>query len=131
MKIQTLRGVCQTVPRSEIRSICLRCPAPRRYIRDMATRLEETAINTSPLGSSERPTRARYFVLVFLCLLSMVLYLDRVCIAKAAGDIRKDLDITKFAWGFVIGAFTLAYGLFEVPVGRWGDRFGSRGVLTR
>jgi ACS family glucarate transporter-like MFS transporter len=33
--------------------------------------------------------------------------------------------------GFVFGAFTVAYGLFEVPTGRWGDRFGSRGVLTR
>src|SRR5262249_41130208 len=33
--------------------------------------------------------------------------------------------------GVVFGAFTLAYGLFEVPTGRWGDRYGSRGVLTR
>src|SRR5438876_2106537 len=28
-------------------------------------------------------------------------------------------------------AFTVAYGLFEIPTGRWGDRYGSRGVLTR
>ena len=28
-------------------------------------------------------------------------------------------------------AFTLAYGLFEVPTGRWGDRIGGRRVLTR
>jgi MFS family permease len=33
--------------------------------------------------------------------------------------------------GVVFAAFTVAYGLFEVPTGRWGDRFGSRGVLTR
>src|SRR5437016_12759253 len=33
--------------------------------------------------------------------------------------------------GFIFGAFTVAYGLFEIPTGRWGDRFGSRGVLTR
>jgi sugar phosphate permease len=32
---------------------------------------------------------------------------------------------------FVLMAFTLAYGLFEVPAGRWGDRFGARAVLTR
>ena len=30
-----------------------------------------------------------------------------------------------------MSAFTLAYGLFEVPTGRWGDRYGSRGVLAR
>jgi MFS family permease len=28
-------------------------------------------------------------------------------------------------------AFTLAYGLFEIPTGRWGDRLGARRVLTR
>jgi MFS family permease len=28
-------------------------------------------------------------------------------------------------------AFTLAYGLLEVPTGRWGDRIGARRVLTR
>ncbi len=33
--------------------------------------------------------------------------------------------------GYALAAFMLAYGLFEVPTGRWGDRYGSRGVLTR
>jgi hypothetical protein len=27
--------------------------------------------------------------------------------------------------------FTLSYGLFEVPTGRWGNRIGARRVLTR
>jgi MFS family permease len=30
-----------------------------------------------------------------------------------------------------LGAFILAYGLFEIPTGALGDRFGRRGVLTR
>lgn len=33
--------------------------------------------------------------------------------------------------GFVFSAFTLAYGLFEIPTGAWGDRIGTRKVLTR
>src|SRR5437016_14639595 len=33
--------------------------------------------------------------------------------------------------GFIFGAFTVAYGLFEIPTGRLGDIAGSRGVLTR
>jgi MFS family permease len=33
------------------------------------------------------------------------------------------------AW--VFNAFMLAYCLFEVPAGHWGDRFGSRGVIAR
>jgi MFS family permease len=73
----------------------------------------------------------RYGVLAFLCALAFVLYIDRICISKAAPQIEADLGISHTAMGFVFGAFTLAYGLFEVPTGRWGDRYGSRHVLTR
>ncbi len=78
-----------------------------------------------------RPTRARYTVLGFLCSLALVLYLDRVCIGQALPEIERDLGLTKGQSGYACGAFLIAYGLFEVPSGRWGDRFGSRGVLAR
>ena len=32
---------------------------------------------------------------------------------------------------YVFSAFTIAYALFEIPSGAWGDRIGSRRVLTR
>src|SRR5438876_2816702 len=80
---------------------------------------------------SAQATLVRYRVLGWLCSLSFILYIDRLCISKAAPDIEKELGITHTEMGFVFGAFTVAYGLFEVPTGRWGDRFGSRGVLTR
>ncbi len=70
-------------------------------------------------------------MLAFLCTLSFVLYLDRVCIGKAVGPIRDDLGLTNTQMGYAMGAFLIAYGLFEVPTGHWGDRFGSRRVLTR
>src|SRR5438128_12671371 len=76
-------------------------------------------------------TRVRYGVLTFLCTLSFILYIDRICISKAAPSIEDELHISHTAMGFVFGAFTVAYGLFEVPTGRWGDRYGSRGVLMR
>lgn len=78
-----------------------------------------------------RPTRARYVVLFFLCSMSFVLYLDRVCIGQAVTDIKRDLGIGDGEMSYILAAFTLAYGLFEVPVGRWGDRFGARRTLTR
>jgi len=77
------------------------------------------------------PTRARYVVLAFLAALVFVLYLDRVCIARAALSMEDELGLSHAQMGYIFGAFTIAYGLFEVPTGRWGDRFGSRGVLTR
>lgn len=79
----------------------------------------------------EPPTWVRYRVLGMLSLLSFILYLDRICISQAAEDIKRDFGFSDFAMGFVFSAFTVAYGLFEVITGHWGDRYGSRGVLTR
>jgi MFS family permease len=41
------------------------------------------------------------------------------------------LHISPEAWGWVVGVFTLSYGIFEIPTGRMGDRIGARRVLTR
>src|SRR5262245_37329828 len=75
--------------------------------------------------------KVRYLVLAMLVLLSIVTYLDRISIGVAASAIQKDLDISEQAWGWVLGAFLLSYGLFEIPSGALGDRVGQRKVLTR
>lgn len=77
------------------------------------------------------PTRARLVVLSLLCLLSGILYLDRICMSAAVDSIQADLKLSNTESSYVLMAFTLAYGLFEVPTGRWGDRIGGRRVLTR
>jgi ACS family glucarate transporter-like MFS transporter len=83
------------------------------------------------LSAAERPTYARFGVLFFLCTLALVLYIDRVCIGQAEQAIRESLGLTKRQMSYVFNAFILAYCLFEVPIGHWGDRFGSRGVIAR
>jgi len=83
------------------------------------------------LRPPHRPTRARYGVLAFLCTLALLLYVDRVCIGQAAQAIQTELSLSKTQMAWIFNAFTLAYCLFEVPTGHWGDRFGSRGVITR
>jgi ACS family glucarate transporter-like MFS transporter len=82
-------------------------------------------------SAQERPTSVRYGVLFFLCTLALVLYIDRVCIGQAAKPIGEELSLSKDDMSWVMMAFTLAYCLFEVPTGHWGDRFGSRGVIAR
>ncbi|MDB5386078.1 MAG: sauU 2 [Planctomycetaceae bacterium] len=81
--------------------------------------------------TAERPTFVRYLVLLFLCTLAFIFYLDRICISKAVPKIMEELNLTKTDMGFVLAAFTLSYALFEVPIGWWGDRYGSRGVMAR
>ena len=44
---------------------------------------------------------------------------------------QKDLDISPEKWGWVVGAFTLSYALFEIPSGAMADRIGARPVLAR
>lgn len=86
--------------------------------------------NTSdPAGAL--PTRRRYVVLAFLCVLSFLTYFDRVCIMRAQADVQKDLHISDGQMGLIFGAFWLAYALFEIPGGWLGDRYGSRLTLTR
>lgn len=73
----------------------------------------------------------RLGVLMFLCTLALLLYVDRVCIGQAEQSIREELGLNKEQMAWVFMAFTLAYCLFEVPTGHWGDRHGSRSVITR
>jgi MFS family permease len=75
--------------------------------------------------------KKRHGVLGFLVALSVITFLDRLAIAVAGPRIQDDLHITPERWGWVLGAFTLGYGIFEMPAGALGDRRGQRAVLTR
>jgi MFS family permease len=77
------------------------------------------------------PTRKRFIVMVFLGTLAFLTYFDRVCITRAEPDIKADLQISDKQMGLIMGAFWLAYALFELPTGYMGDRYGARGTLTR
>jgi len=77
------------------------------------------------------PSRVRGRVLAFTFALTVVTYLDRVCISAAAPAIMRELHISVLQMGAVFSAFTLAYSIFEVPSGWLGDVRGPRRVLTR
>jgi MFS transporter, ACS family, glucarate transporter len=77
-------------------------------------------------------TRVRYGVLGFACALSMITYLDRVCMASAAKPFVAELGLRSVAdLKWVFAAFSLAYAVCEVPSGWLGDVFGPRSVLIR
>ena len=75
--------------------------------------------------------KKRHGVLAFLTSLSAIAFLDRLAIAVAGPRMQDELQIRPDQWGWVLGAFALAYGLFEIPSGASGDRLGQRRVLTR
>src|SRR5262249_54567893 len=87
-------------------------------------------IVASPTVGQIRPTRVRYQVLAAACSLAVVAYIHRVGVATATTDINSDLWLTSQDIGFLMTAFLLSYGGFEVPGGLLSDRFGVRHLLT-
>ena len=63
-------------------------------------------------------------------LITLLLYIDRVCISSAKDAISGDLNLTDIQMGWVLSAFALGYALFQVPGGALGDKYGVRKVLT-
>jgi ACS family glucarate transporter-like MFS transporter len=80
---------------------------------------------------NQKPTRVRYWVVVFAVTLAIITYIDRVALSQAAPTITKELNLTKEKMGVAFSAFILFYALFEIPSGVLGDRFGPRTVLMR
>lgn len=75
--------------------------------------------------------KKKYWVLTLLSLLSIITFLDRNAISLAGQRITGELGLSEGQFGWILSAFTIAYGLFEIPTGQLGDRFGARRILAR
>ncbi|MHB8815709.1 MAG: MFS transporter [Steroidobacteraceae bacterium] len=75
--------------------------------------------------------RKRHAVVALLGVVSVITFMDRSAIAVLAPWIRRDLGIGAAKWGWVLSAYVIAYGIFEIPSGALGDRNGQRRELAR
>jgi MFS transporter, ACS family, glucarate transporter len=89
-------------------------------------RFQETQQTSAPTA----PTGVRYWVLAAACILALIAYIHRVGFATAGTYFKQDLGLTDSDWGYVMAAFLVAYGAFEVPWGLLGDWLGARSLLT-
>jgi MFS family permease len=96
-----------------------------------ASRLD--ALDAQP---SSRPSlrtafvgRVRGKVLLLLCLMYFITYVDRVNISTAAPFIKDDLGLSNTQLGLALSAFAIPYAFFQIFGGMIGDRFGPRIVL--
>ncbi len=69
-------------------------------------------------------------VLALLCLLYLILFVNRVDIATAAPLIKADLRLSNTQLGLVFSAFAIPYALFQLIGGWIGDKFGPRLTLS-
>lgn len=79
-------------------------------------------------------TRSRWrppqVVLALLCLLYLLLFVDRVNISTAAPLIKQDLALSNTQLGLVFSAFAIPYAFFQLVGGWVGDKFGPRLTLA-
>jgi ACS family glucarate transporter-like MFS transporter len=75
--------------------------------------------------------KKRHGILLLLVVLAIITFLDRISIAVAAPWIQQELRIPPERWGWILGAFVLGYGIFEIPTGALGDCTGHGRVITR
>src|SRR5882762_8842500 len=73
-------------------------------------------------GASDR-------VLAILCMMYLILYVDRVNISTAAPLIKADLGLSNTELGLIFSAFAYPFALFQLIGGYFGDRFGARRTL--
>lgn len=73
---------------------------------------------------------SRYLLVFATFCLSVLLYVDRVCISVAKDTIASDLSLSETQMGWVLSAFALGYALCQTPAGILADRFGPRRILT-
>ena len=73
-----------------------------------------------------RPTNV---VLMLLCVMYFITYVDRVNISTAASEIQKELQLSNKQLGLIFSAFAYPYLIFQVFGGWVGDRFGPRLTL--
>jgi len=73
----------------------------------------------------------RYQVLLVFVIFAIITYLDRNSISVIGVNITDELGLDDKQWGLILGAFSLAYGAFEIPTGMLVDRYGPKVTLFR
>ena len=73
---------------------------------------------------------ARSNVLLLLCVMYFLTYIDRVNISTAANAFKKELGLSNTEVGLLFSMFGYPYLVFQVVGGWFADRFGPRWTLT-
>jgi len=74
--------------------------------------------------------KIRHLILLLVCLMYFVAYIDRVNISISGPTIRDELGLTPIQLGIVFSAFAYPYAAMQLVGGWAADRFGPRVVLA-
>jgi MFS family permease len=68
-------------------------------------------------------------VLLLLCMMYLITYIDRVNISTAAAAMKGELHLNNTELGFAFAAFAYPYAILQIFAGWVSDRFGARRTL--
>jgi ACS family glucarate transporter-like MFS transporter len=88
-----------------------------------------SARDAEPAPAASGRLRKQALVLALFAL-SMITYVDRVCISTAKDAIASEMHLSEQAMGLVFSAFALGYAVAQIPCGWLADRLGPRFALT-
>jgi MFS family permease len=89
--------------------------------------MSATAEKTPP---SSRALSASTIVLILICVMYGLTYIDRINVSTASGVFQKELHLSNTQVGLVFSAFAYPYLIFQIIGGWVSDRFGARLALT-
>ena len=78
----------------------------------------------------EQPTGVRWLVLALGSLVSFTLYLHRYTWGFLKNDLREEFGWDLVTLGWLDSAFSISYGIGQVPAGMLSDWFGARGLMV-
>src|SRR5947199_10092916 len=89
-------------------------------------------MSTAPKLSTTHAGRvsATTKVLILICFMYGITYIDRVNVSTAASVFKQDFHLNNAQVGLVFSAFAYPYLVFQILGGWVGDRFGARRALT-
>jgi len=83
-----------------------------------------------PDAGAVRPTSVRWRILTWIVVASIVAYILRYNLSVAGPAMMHELGLSETQLGLILGAFAWSYGLFQMPGGMLGERFGPRRAMT-
>ena len=88
----------------------------------------DASLGVLPLEQSDRPKTSsfRWVILTLVFLAITINYIDRLVMSILSGDLQKIYDISDVQYGYIQGAFALAYASGQLAAGAWLDRIGTR-----
>src|SRR5271165_5008784 len=92
----------------------------------MANRAQSNTPDGNERVSGAHLGKVRWTICAMLFIATSINYMDRQVIAILKPTLQHSIGMTEVGYGYVVGAFTLAYALGLLAAGHFVDRVGSR-----